>query len=245
MATRRLVVLAMTHMRSGNCTAGLLCGENDPQRGEWVRPVRPYGTLLLGDMTEPQGTVARVGDLVDLNLLRYRPVPPHTEDWEADFIRSRVKIQGRLEGDSWAHYLAAHAEPGPDAVLDRHERSLALFKPRSITAHFFLNRDVQTYEARLEFAFGDRIYATGASHPGFPVTDLAWRARGRTWCERMLPPGQQHLRLDHAQVAGELGCTDLYLSVGLTRQFGGQLWPILIGVYPLPESPVTIDYANP
>ncbi len=48
-----------------------------------------------------------------------------------------------------------------------------------------------------------------------------------------------------AQLMAELGCTGFYLSIGLTRQFNNQLWPIVIGVHPLPEPAILIDYDNP
>ena len=69
------LVLAMTKMRAGVCTAGVT-RDPDPITGlRWVRPVAEFGSLLPSDMTCADGHMAACCDVVEMNLL-----PPHTED---------------------------------------------------------------------------------------------------------------------------------------------------------------------
>ncbi len=53
MPTQDLLILAVTKMLGGVCIAGMT-GEPDPVTGLcWVRPIREFGHVLLGDITTP------------------------------------------------------------------------------------------------------------------------------------------------------------------------------------------------
>ncbi len=98
MPAQEILILAVTRMQAGVCLAGMT-QEPDPVTGlRWVRPVREYGHVLLGDITTPEGAVLRPFDVVEFSLLRPHPDPPHAEDWIADF-RQRPRIARRLEGE--------------------------------------------------------------------------------------------------------------------------------------------------
>ena len=84
MAMREVAVMAMTHMRSGICMAGLLTEGAD--KSGWVRPVKERDSLRLGDMTDAAGRVVEMYDIVTLELSKARPDPPHVEDWLADAL---------------------------------------------------------------------------------------------------------------------------------------------------------------
>ncbi len=73
MPPQEVLILAMTQMLSGICTAGFT-REPDPVTGlRWVRPVREFGTLLPGDMTDADGRLVQCGDVVEPNLLDRAP----------------------------------------------------------------------------------------------------------------------------------------------------------------------------
>jgi hypothetical protein len=85
-AVQEVLIMAMTKMLSGICTAGFT-HEADPVTGlRWVRPVREFGTVLPGDMTDADGRLVECGDVVELDLLAPRPHPPHVEDWTIGFV---------------------------------------------------------------------------------------------------------------------------------------------------------------
>ena len=96
---RELLILAMTRMKSGICTAGIVAESHPESVHAWVRQVKEFGTLLLGDMTAADGQVVRVNDVVSLNLLHPRPDPVHAEDWVTDFVKQPPRILRRLEGE--------------------------------------------------------------------------------------------------------------------------------------------------
>src|SRR5262249_52607849 len=95
-----LVLLAVTTMKTGVCIAGV----RRDAPGVWIRPVRDFGSVLLGDITYPtppgisvsHRRVMRPFDLVALTLSHARREPPHIEDWTCDFVRSRPRLLGAL-----------------------------------------------------------------------------------------------------------------------------------------------------
>jgi hypothetical protein len=243
MPPKEVLIMAMTRMRSGICTAGLITPEHPPGNLAWVRPVKEYGSLLLGDMTDAAGRVVQVGDVVELALRRPRPDPVHSEDWVTEFIRHRPRLLRRLAGAHWAAFLAQQVDPAPDDVLLHHRRSLCLVQPTRMAAHFLLDRQTGKYEARLTFSLPSQPGSALAGPHNFPVTDLAWRALGRRWLAAVANTGEiVRLTLDAAELTQTLAADAIFLSLGLSRTYEGKIWPLVIGVHPAPETTVTIDY---
>ena len=232
MPVQEVLVLAMTKMRSGICTAGFT-READPVTGlRWVRPVREFDTVLPGDMTDASGRLAQCSDVVELNLLAPHPDPPHTEDWLTDFVHHRPRLLCRLEGEKRARLFARYLDRAPEDVLMRHTRSLCLVQPDQVWARFSLDRYSGKYEARLGFVLaGDVNHPRAASQRGASVTDLKWQALGRRW----LGGGANPLTLDHDALLGRLDAEALYLAVGLSRPWRGEYWPLVVGVHAVPD----------
>lgn len=248
-APKEILIMAMTRMRSGICTAGLVADAEAAGGMAWVRPVKPYGSLLLGDMTDAAGRVVQVGEVVELALVRPRPNPVHREDWVTDFIRRRPRVVGRLAGARWAEFLDQHIDPAPDDVLVHHRRSLCLVQPIVLSATFLLDLHTGKYEARVTFTLAGCGESERRAPLNLPVTDLAWRALGRRWLAEQLvesAPAEEVLRLmlEDAELRKRLSATTIFLSIGLSRTYEGKIWPLVIGVHPLPAYAVTIDYAQ-
>jgi len=182
MPPQEILILAMTRMRSGICTAGFT-REPDPVTGlRWVRPVRDFGTVLRGDMTDAGGRLVQCSDVVELNLVAPHPDPPHVEDWLADFVHSRPRLLRRLEGDKRGRFFTGHLDRAPEDVLVHYTRSLCLVQPERIWARFSLDTYSGRYEARMGFVLpGKANHPRATSQRGVPVTDLKWRALGREW----------------------------------------------------------------
>lgn len=232
MALTEVLILAMTKMRSGICTAGFT-RERHPVTGlRWVRPVREFDTLLPGDMTDADGRPVQCDDVVALNLLRPRPDPPQVEDWLTDFVRHRPRLLRRLEGQKRARFFAEHVDRAPEEVLIDHARSLCLVQPEQVWAHFSLDGYSGKYEARMGFVLPGQVnHPRITSRRGVSVTDLAWRALGRGW----LGPRGGRLSLDHDDLRERLGAEAIYLAVGLSRRWRGECWPLVIGVHVVPD----------
>ncbi|HET89343.1 MAG TPA: hypothetical protein ENN99_01170 [Chloroflexi bacterium] len=232
MPLQEVLILAMTEMLSGVCTAGFT-REPHPVTGlQWVRPVREFGPLLPGDLTDAAGRLVQCGDVVALNLLKPRPDPPHVEDWVTDFVNHRPRLLRRLEGEKRAAFFARYLDPAPEEVLVQQIRSLCLIQPEQVWVSCSLDGYSGKYEARMGFRLpGEANHPQAASRRGLSVTDLAWRALGRTW----LGEGGGRLELDHETLLERLGVEAIYLAVGLGRKWQERYWPIVVGVHTVPD----------
>jgi hypothetical protein len=237
----------MTHMLSGICTAGFT-REPDPITGlRWVRPVRDFDTLQPGDMSDAGGRLVQCGDVIELNLLAPRPDPPHVEDWLTDFIHHRPRLLRRLEGEKRVRLLARYLDRAPEDVLIHHTRSLCLVQPEQVWASFSLDAYSGKYEARMGFVLpGFEAHPRATSRRGVAVTDLKWRALGRTLLAEQGDPSDRgdrggrlgrrgHLALDHDALCERLDTEAIYLAVGLSRSWQGEYWPLVIGVHVVPD----------
>jgi len=232
MPPQEVLILAMTRMLSGICTAGFT-REPDPVTGlRWVRPVRDFDTIQLGDMTDASGRLVRCGDVVELNLLKPCPDPPHVEDWLTDFVHRRPRLLRRLEGEKRADFFAKYLDLAPEDVLVHHTRSLCLVRPERVWASFWLDGYSGKYEARMGFLLpGGTNHPQATSRRGASVTDLKWNELGRTWLKEK---GGQ-LALDHEALFERLNTEAIYLAVGLGRKWQGKYWPLVIGVHVVPD----------
>ncbi len=240
MPIQEILVLAVTHMIGGICIAGMST-EPHPVTGlRWVRPVRAHSHVLLGDITTADGTVICPFDVAQFDLDRLRADPPHVEDWIANF-RRRPGIVRRLEGDRRASFLQGHPDRAPGDVLDRQVRSLCLLRPDWVQCGFHHDPQSGKLDARISFGLDEQAYMGSGSGRGLPVTDLKWRALGRSWTL----PDSNPLELSTADVKDRLGAEDVFLAIGLSRSFQGDHWPIVIGVHTVPDYAADVDYGNP
>jgi hypothetical protein len=226
-----LVLLAVTRMLSGVCIGGA-----PPGGGPWVRPVKPFGCLQLGDIRFADGALMRAFDIVSLQLLKPQPEPPHVEDVLCDFVRPRPEWRGRLDEPEREAFLQSSVDPRPAEIWCRvpaqrvDGRSLTLFEPETLTAAFAYDSYSEKFECRLAWSGYDRSQ-------GMPVTDLKWRALGREWVTR----GPEHQQYDLPALRRRLGVERVFLAVGLSRNYQGQFWPIVVGVHTLPDYAATVD----
>lgn len=240
MAAESVLLLAVTKMLGGICVAGMTTESDPVTRLRWVRPVRDHGHVLLGDITTPEGQVLQAFDVAELTFIRPRPAPPHAEDWIVDFSRARPRFLRRLEGERRAAFLDRHLDADPHQVLDCHERSLCLVRPDRLWGAFHLDAYTGRFEAGLGFTLQSKRYSGSRTGRGLPVTDLKWRALGRAW----LPPAGGGFDFDRGDLESRLGVEHVYLAVGLTRNFQGACWPLVIGVHTVPDYHAEIDYDN-
>jgi hypothetical protein len=240
-AAEPITILALSKMKGGICTAGLSTQADVVTGLRWVRPVRDYVTLLPEDMCHAPGCLARCCDVLDLHLVRPRPEPPHVEDWQVDLIRHRPRLVRHLEGDQRAEFLAAHVDGAPEQVLVHASRSLCLVRPEEVWATWVLDPRSGQYEARLGFRVpGPANHRRCDSSRGVSATDVRWRALGPAW----LGARGGSLRLGHADLMARLAASDLYLTVGLSRLYQGEYWPLVVGVHAVPDFEVDIDLGN-
>jgi len=246
-----LAILAVTHMRTGVCLAGV----RPDAPAIWVRPVREHETVLLGDITYPRPPGAVVPpherrvmqpfDLAELALLRPRPDPPHIEDWTCDFARDRPRLRAVLPAAERAALLDAASASAAD-IWVYYTRSLGTLAVPDLTATFTHDRYTGKYEARLSFP---------GQLPSVPstiaCTDLKWRALGRRLLAQQPASGDasgtgnslQTLTLSGDALRAALGGAQrIWLALGSSRTHDGRHWPLIVGVHTLPDYEATIDY---
>ena len=238
MPTQEILILAMTKMLSGICTAGFSCDPTSATGLCWVRPTRPFDSVLLGDMTTTEGHLVQCCDVVELDLLEPRCDPPHVEDWVTDFIHRRPRLRRRLEGDKRAAFFAENLDQAPEEVLCLNTRSLCLVQPRDVWARFSLDPYSGKYQARMGFTLDCKSQNPRAQSPqGCSVTDLKWRALGREW----LSEGANALELSLTDIRERLDAEALYLTLGLSRKYRGVYWPLVHAVHVVPDYNASID----
>jgi hypothetical protein len=200
--------------------------------------VREFDTLLLGDMTDADGRLVQCSDVIELELQKPRPDPPHVEDWVTDLIRHRPRLLRRLEDEKRASFFLEYLDRMPEEVLVSHTRSLCLVQPERVWASFSLDTYSGKYEARMGFLLpGDANHPRATSRRGVSVTDLKWRAVGRAW----LGEKGGRLALDHEALVERLEADAIYLTVGLSRNWQGDYWPLVVGVHVVPDYEAMVD----
>lgn len=251
-----LVILAVTLMKTGVCVAGV----RPESPATWVRPVRDFGSILLGDITyppasgSPAGSGAHPGpraagsrrvmcpfDIAALALVHARHTPPHVEDWTCDFVRQRPQLLSTLpEADRAALLDAAAADPN---ALWSGSRSLATAEVTTLTATFRYDPYSGKYEARLAFP------GLPPDRPDAPCTDLKWRALGRRLLTDHAAPADasdapRALTLTGDALWGALGGPRrCWLALGISRAYDGRCWPLVVGVHTIPDYEAAVDYA--
>jgi hypothetical protein len=217
-------------MRAGVCVAGLTATGAAPGNLRWVRPLKAHGHLLLGDISYASGELIRLGDVVRWPMAPAPHSYPHVEDMLVDPVRHRPELLRHHDTTDRARFCAGHLDRTPDDMLVHSRRSLALVRPD--TVHAIWQRDPYSghYEARLAF----KTHGFSTDLRGIPATDLAWRALGRCWLGN-----SESLELDDAALRNRLG--ELFLVVGLGREFKGRNWPLVVGVHAPGMPAVTID----
>ena len=239
MVLKEVLLLAVTRMLGGVCIAGMAAEPDPVTRLRWIRPVRDYGHILLGDITTVRGELFRPFDVVELSLVRPHPDPPHSEDWITDF-RRRPEVVRHLEGDRRARFLRRYQDADPWQVLRTCERSLCLFEPQWIKGCFRLDAYSGQFDARLTFGLDGRRYLGSHAKGGLAVTDLRWRALGRSW----LPEDGGWVDFDMGDLEARFGIQNVYLAAGLTRSHQGGFWPIIVGIHTVPDYHAVVDPHN-
>lgn len=224
-----IVVLTVAKMANGMMVAGL------NQRGAWLRPIRDFGHLSLRDVSYPNGKLLRCFDVAQIPIIKCRPDAPHVEDAIADFNHYQPRLAAQISSGEQGAWLAAHAEDATTAaraIYQQHERSLALVRVAEISTTMKLDR----YSGKLEM----KLWAEELGLPRpIPCTDVMWRALGRK-----LLAGGGLKNMEWHEIRDLLGCREVYLTLGLARQFEGEYWPLIVGVHTVPMYDVDVDIRN-
>jgi len=210
-----MTVLAVTRMGEGRaCLAGM------SDQGEWLRP-RPIGRLLqLSDLILPVGARVLPFDVIEMPVGRRLPNPPHVEDVEVDW--RGVRIVDHAATEDRERLLSEWADHSHEEVFDASERSLGLVRAEGMLARMFPNGG--TPAVKLTFCTQEHGRWCGLARVT-AITD-----------EQLLLGEFTRLEADRLKkndLRRLYECREFYLAVGLTREFEGRYWPMVIGIHPV------------
>jgi hypothetical protein len=219
-------------MEAGFCVAGVAEGSS-----RWVRPVKRTGHIEGRDLLDGSGRGVEPLDLVEYELLRAKPERPHVEDWLANFLRRPVIRHRPSQGEREA-ILESLAETSLDVVVKGKTRSLVLIEPNGITsARFVPESPNRRYQVRLSFSVRGAQYEGESAGGGYPCTDLRLRNWGRQF--------KHGAAFNDVRLREALGVQRIFLAVGLSREFQGNHWPMVVGFHTCPDFSGRVDFDNP
>ncbi len=234
---RRLLVMSVTKLADGVCVA---CLDTDYK---WVRPTRENETgwrqLEVNDLFDERGQeVVRVGNVVTWSVGDAIPRDAHTEDVPES---GRPRLARRAGAAELRTHCARCSEGSFAAFLRSADRSLLLLAPQSVDAVEFSDYPKRGLNARITFRCDGRC-------EDLSVTDLQWRACGRTLLGRHR---SQHLRWTHEEFAAREHRRVEFLAIGRGQPFhesvhplAGPYWPFVITVFTTPPVDAPIDFQN-
>lgn len=234
-----VVILAVTKMHGGVCTAGI------DAEGRWVRPIRPMVKrvgesdtitdycLLPIDFFHGGRSHFIDGALTRLWLKAHAPMRPHVEDWTIA-LQQKPQLLRELSEQEQADFLAQHCESDISTLVPNEERSLGLFLPDSFRFHFGMNRAGTDITVRADFTLGGQEFSE------IGCTDLRMRVLGRKLLEISSGMTQRLTRADFERRGKQL----TYVALGLSRLYQSKHWLIVVGVHSIPELAIEIDYGR-
>jgi len=222
----RLAILASTRMHNGICIAGV-----DANR-RWVRPVTPPDLNFSKDALSEHGqVVVEPYNEIDFRIRGRLSSPPHSEDHEIDISREPHLVRTLTDGELTALMSAIdeHDSVGRQRTRDTFvnwltnaNRSLVLTRIDRVDSAYRGSGDYGRRPRRLSFRVGTTNF-------DMPCTDLRWR---------FITRGDR----DVEALSNLSSAPNLYFALGLTRQYRGSYWPMVVGVHPIPRLAGTVDY---
>lgn len=230
---KEITILAVTKLGDELCVAGV------DEDGNWVRPTclssggwRQFYKVDIYDKNNKP--VVSLSNIVAIHLIR--PISqigtPHIEDWEYGRRSMPVLIKS-LNDSERLQLFQKISQQTLDSLIKKHERSLCLIEPSSIISANFANISYTgKYQPILDFKFKSETHQ-------YKVTDIYWRSLGRYLSNK----GHKRI-LDGKKLQDILQYSRLFLTIGLTRLYKDEYWPMVVGVHPVPNFHIKIDYEN-
>lgn len=228
----RLIVTDLTRMNQGRvCIAGY------DEKHVCIRPTLPPPGISEKLLVMDHKPVVYPFALIELDLLRPTPKPPHTEDYifNPNTITHLRSEQDRRSVLSWSMFNSVEEifeqpvrhEPGYYVLECQGARSLGTVKPANIHEVRYAKSDDGAWDYRLVFDDAkDQYYR-------LKITDLTWQY----YC-RSLRGEDRDPKTIAAELTKRLKKADLYLRIGLARgwnEFPERCYLQITGIYTFPD----------
>lgn len=204
--------------------------------GNPIRPTLPSGIRERHLFDDENNFIIKPFAEINFDLLRNRPQPPHSEDY---IMNPRVKPEliRNLTPQESEKYLNENLYPSVDEIFGapiyQHrylkkgegERSLGTIKADRILFFEYGLKDNGKFEYRI--TFND---ATGSIY-NLPITDCAFR----NYCNNLKDIQEGNIQSIRWKLLRNLNKKNVYLRVGLTREFRDVHWLQVSGIHTFPN----------
>jgi hypothetical protein len=219
-----IFITGLTRMYNGFvCISGI-----DLQTGEFVRPIIHYPErpgIKKEFLFDGRKLLIKPLVKIEFDFLKAEPKSEfHTEDWAINpSVKPKlVSIPGDQEKKEILH---KHLDQSLDNALYGQNRSLIIVKPQQIP---FISLSLQEDRLRTHLTFKD---LSGGLQRNLPVTDANWLGIAR-WLWKKHRGNKKHTALN---LRFFLENKDIYLRIGMTREFQGQKWKQVSGIFSFPD----------
>lgn len=218
---------------------GAVCLAGQTPEGQCLRPVLPPPGISEQLIRSEGKAVVFPFAVIELELLKHTPQPPHTEDhifWPASLAlkgalkeeqKLRVLNKSRFESVAAIFEQPIQHEVGYSVADGVGPRSLGTLQPKAIHGVHYSSAEDTGWNYRLDFT------DSADAHYRLKITDLTWNY----FCA-----AQRAAHPDPARIAAELTqqlrASTIYLRIGLSRgwsKFPGRCFLQINGVYTFPD----------
>lgn len=218
---KTIFVTGVTRMNHGFvCVSGI-----DLETGQFVRPEIKYYNERPGIKKEflYVNNIPIIKPLakIELDFLKHVPKSQyHTEDWLIN-PEYKPKLIGTPDDNEKRVILLSHTDTSLNQELYDQDRSLIIVKPQDIPwVKFRLFEDLLKSRLQFKDRSGDEF--------DLPVTDANWLAICKYYW--MLDRYNSIRRL-----RSSLHNKEIFLRIGVTREYHGQKWKQISGVFSIPD----------
>jgi hypothetical protein len=233
---RRLTITDLTRMYGG-----YVCVAGQAEEGEWVRLHTPRVTEF--DLSDGRQALVYPSAIVECDLLRHAPKPPHTEDYAYD-VQS-LRPVGRQPEAAWRALLEGslfdsvagifeqpiHDDHGRYLADGAGPRSLGTIQPAAIHEMRYAADANKTWDYRLGF------YDASDTYYRLKITDFTWHL----YCDSLRGPDCQPPEIAQrlTQQLKTLRKRDgVFLRIGLSRgwkEHPDRCYLQINGIYMFPD----------
>lgn len=215
-----ILVTGVTRMREG-----FVCVSGIDEQGNFVRPQIDYPERpgIKQEFLYVEGQ-AVIKPLAKVELEFLKPVAKsafHTEDWEIDG-EVKPRLVGIPNDSEKLFILNRKTDFSLEQALAEQSRSIVIVKSREVP-----EIEVRTWDDQLKchLSFYDEF---GDYHKHLPVTDANWLAA----CKFLWQTDRTNLK---PRLTQALQGKDIFIRIGITREWKGQKWRQISGVFSVPD----------
>lgn len=218
------VILAVTKTFDKYCIAGM------DYEGNWIRPLPVGGDKFWPSVVYRNNEFIKVGDVWEITAYKkeYDDISPgHTEDIR---LTKSPTLQSRLTNQQLISFVQRFQEDETALMktINAESRSLCLIKVDGFENFLHENNFNGRIQVRITFLYNRNQYNNTTSTPGFPLTDLKWRA------------------YTYKQIQVSSDWDSVYICIGLARKEPkkdlSREYPMVISVITNPEVPLLPTY---